>query len=66
MISELAPGEQEEKCFNWTATAGVHKLEIKVALNGDENSDNDSNSTTVFVGTEGSLLVDGEQNAIKW
>jgi hypothetical protein len=64
-ISGLAPGQETVRCFNWTATAGVHKLEIKVALDGDENADNNSASTAVYVGTAGNLLVDGEQNPVK-
>jgi hypothetical protein len=64
-ISGLAPGQETVRCFNWTATAGVHKLEIKVALAGDENADNNSASTAVFVGTAGNLLVDGAQNPVK-
>ncbi len=57
-ISALVSEEEVEKCFNWTATAGIHKLEIKVALTGDENPDNDSDATTVFVEIDGNISVD--------
>ncbi|MFC2090403.1 GEVED domain-containing protein, partial [Bacteroidota bacterium] len=61
----LTPEEERTHTFNWTATEGVHELEVVIALNGDENPANDSKSTTLFVGTEGDLLVEGAQTSVK-
>jgi len=65
MLPSLATGQESTIKFNWIAIAGVHELKVEVLLAGDENSSNNTKSTTVNVGTVGSLTVDGETNPIK-
>jgi hypothetical protein len=65
-FSGLAAGNEDTYDFTWKATPGMHAFKVEVQLPGDENPDNDvSDAVGVYVGEEGNLLVDGEQNPVK-
>lgn len=62
----LSAGATNTYTFDtWTATSGGHQFKVEVQLLGDENTDNDQDIYTVFVGSPGALLVDGETNPVK-
>ena len=64
-VPSLSVGQENTTKFDWITVAGVHELKTEVVLAGDENAANNSKSISLFVGTQGNLLVDGVQNPAK-
>jgi hypothetical protein len=64
-FSVLQPGGERSHTFTWRCTQGAHNLEIRVELEGDQNTDNNSKIKQVYGNTESELVIDGEQNPSK-
>lgn len=64
-IPIIQPNGEKAHSFSWKCTKGLHKLEVEVELEGDQNPDNNFKARNVFIGTESELIIDGEQNPNK-
>ncbi|MFO7657150.1 MAG: fibronectin type III domain-containing protein [Bacteroidales bacterium] len=56
------PGESWNYYFDWTANQGTNNFKIQSELPGDENPSNDFQETSIYVGVQGNLLINGESN----
>ena len=64
-IPSLSSGQEHSRTFYWSAVEGLNNFVATINLPNDQNQDNDKKSNSVYVVTQGNLLIDGELNTEK-